>query len=300
MQKALSTTPGNDRIRLVYFMTDGFVGNDDVIVSAARNNLGANRIFSIGIGSAPNRALLDQIAAVGRGYASYLNLTENAGSLAEDLVARTAFPYLTDVKIEWNGLAVGAMTPAAIPDVYAGMPLVVSGVYTQPGRGKITVSATTAGRRVSIPVEVSLPDRLDAQPVAALYGRKRIDELYAIAGEQMDDATIGKITELGLQFHMVTDYTSFVAVDRTRVVNANGTSKVIEQPALVPAGVNAETAIGSTEAQYSPPSSSSSSSSGDYGGGWSGGGGGGDVDWLTLLLGLALIPLAWTLRKIRS
>ena len=131
--RALATSPGNDRIRLVYFMTDGFVGNDDVIVSAARKNLGANRIFSIGIGSAPNRALLDQLAAVGRGFASYLHLDESAAELGEELVRRTAYPYLTDVEIEWNGLAVGAVTPAAIPDVYAGMPLVVSGVYTHPG-----------------------------------------------------------------------------------------------------------------------------------------------------------------------
>ncbi|MBA3500841.1 MAG: VIT and VWA domain-containing protein [Myxococcota bacterium] len=302
MAKALATTPGNDRIRLVYFVTDGFVGNDDVIVSAARGNLGANRIFSIGVGSAVNRSLLNQIAAVGRGYASYLNLTENPADLGEDLVARTAYPYLTDIKIEWNGLAVGGVTPAAIPDVYAGMPLIVSGVYTQPGRGKITVTATTAGRRVQIPVEVTLPDRLDQQPVAALWGRKQIDELYALAGDAITDSTVKKITELGLQFHMVTDYTSFVAVDRTRVVNANGTSKVIEQPALVPAGVNPESAIGPEAASPSSSSSSRSSGGGDYGGGWSGGGGGGggDVDWITLLLGLALIPLAWTLRRIRS
>jgi Ca-activated chloride channel family protein len=297
MAKALATSPGNDRIRLIYFLTDGYVGNDDVIVSAARNNLGANRIFSIGIGSSPNRSLLNQIAAVGRGFPSYLNLGENARDLGEELVARTAYPYLTDISIEWNGLAVGAVTPKAIPDVYAGMPLIVSGVYTQPGRAKITVNATTAGHRVKIPVEVSLPDRFDAEPVAALYARKKVDELYALAGDNLTQSTISQITELGLEFHMVTDYTSFVAVDRRRVVDPNGTSKIIEQPALVPAGVNAETAIGPSEA--SPASSySPSSSGGDYG--YSGGGGGGDVDPLTLLLALALIPLALTLRKIRS
>lgn len=303
MVQALARNPGADRIRMVYFMTDGFVGNDDVIVTAARDNLGSNRIFSIGIGSAPNRALLNQIAAVGRGYASYLNLTENPGELGEDLVARSGFPYLTNIKIDWNGLAVGGVTPAAIPDVYAGQPLIVSGVYTQPGRGKITVNATTAGRRVQIPVEVTLPERLDQQPVAALWGRKQIDELYALAGEQIDNKAIEKITQLGIQFHMVTDYTSFVAVDRTRVVNPNGTSKIIEQPALVPAGVNAEAAIGGDSASYSAPASYSSSGGGggggDYGGGW-GGGGGGDVDWVTLLLGLALVPLAYTLRRIRA
>jgi Ca-activated chloride channel family protein len=303
MVKALAAAPGNDRIRLVYFLTDGFVGNDDMIVSAARGNLGANRIFSVGIGSAPNRSLLDQIATVGRGFASYLNLTDPAADLAEDLVRRTGFPYLTDVQIDWNGLAVGAVTPHAIPDVYAGMPLVVSGAYTRPGRARITVSATTAGRRVQIPVEVTLPDRVDAEPVAALWARKRVDELLSVAGDHVTAETVSQITQLGLGFHMVTDHTSFVAVDRTRVVAQNGSSRIIEQPALAPAGVNLETAIGPS-AQAAPSASSPSPSrqsewSGGGGGGW-GGGGGGDVDLLTLILAVCLIPLAWTLRRIRA
>ncbi|HSN30551.1 MAG TPA: VWA domain-containing protein, partial [Kofleriaceae bacterium] len=307
MAKALATKPGNDRVRLVYFLTDGFVGNDDMIVSAARSNLGANRIFSIGIGSAPNRALLDQIAQVGRGFASYLNLSENAADVGGDIVRRTAYPYLTDVKIEWNGLAVGSITPAAIPDVYAGMPLVVAGLYTQPGRAKITVTGTVAGHRVSIPIDVTLPDRIDDEPVAALYARKRIDELYALSEGLPTPETKAQITELGLGFHMVTDYTSFVAVDRTRVVSSDGHAKVVEQPALVPAGVDPETSLGAAEDSSSSSSSSGYSSSGGYSGGggsWGGGGGGwgggGDVDPLTLLLALALAPLAWTLRKVRA
>ncbi len=313
MAEALATVPGNDRVRLVYFLTDGYVGNDDVIVGAARGNLGSNRIFSVGIGAAPNRALLGQIAAAGRGFASYLNLGESATDLGEELVRRTAFPYLTDVKIEWNGLAVGAVTPSAIPDVHAGMPLVVSGVYTHPGRGKITVTATTAGQRVRIPVEVSLPARVDAEPVAALWARKRVEELLALAGGEVSSQAAAQITELGLAFHMVTDYTSFVAVDRTRVVAADGARRLVEQPALVPAGVNAGAAIGS-EPQAAPSaparvaSSAAASSSDDddddhswsWGGRGGGGGGGGDVDPLTLLLALALGPLAWTLRRIRA
>jgi Ca-activated chloride channel family protein len=307
MARALATEPGHDRVRLVYFLTDGFVGNDDVIVGAARGNLGANRIFSVGIGSAPNRSLLNQIAAVGRGFASYLNLSESAADLGEDLVRRTAYPYLTNVEISWNGLAVGAVTPAAIPDVYAGLPLVVSGVYTRPGRARITVNATAAGRRVHIPLDVTLPERVDAEPVAALWARRRVDELHAIAGGDLPGSTVSQITELGLAFHMVTDYTSFIAVDRTRVVAPGGASQVVEQPALAPAGVDLLAAIGrAPDAASLPGSSARSSSSTPYrgagggGGSWRGGGGGGDVDLLTLALALALVPLAWTLRRLRS
>ena len=185
------------------------------------------------------------------------------------------------------------------------MPLVVSGVYTRPGRGKITVTAMTAGHRVEIPVEVTLPERIDAPPVAALWARKRIDELLSVAGDNVTAQTSSQITELGLAFHMVTDYTSFVAVDRTRVVAADGTSRVIEQPALTPAGVNLETAVpqaANPAASYAASSSSRHDSGGGGGGwgGWGGHGGGGDVDPLTLLLACALIPLAWTLRRIRA
>lgn len=299
MAKALSTTPGNDRVRLVYFMTDGFVGNDDMIVSAARGNLGTNRIFSIGIGSAPNRALLDQIAQVGRGFASYLNLGESAPALGETLVRKTAFPYMTNVKVDWNGLAVDDITPKAIPDVYAGMPLVVSGSYTKPGHAVVSVSAFVAGRPVKIPVDVTLPDKLDDEPVAALWARKRIDEIEFLAGDDRNARVISSITDLGLAFHMVTQYTSFVAVDRTRVVQPGGATKIVEQPALVPAGVNLDSAVGEpaptyTASSYTP--SGGHSSGGSWGGG---GGGGGDVDLLTLFLALALIPLALTLRRLR-
>ena len=300
MVKALATKPGNDRIRIVYFLTDGFVGNDDVIVNAARGNLGINRIFSVGIGSAPNRALLDEIAAVGRGFPTYLNLTESADDVGEELVRRTAFPYLTDVKIDWGGLAVGAVTPAAIPDVYAGMPLVVSGVYTHPGHGKIVVHAKTAGHRVEIPLEITLPERVDDEPVAALWARRRIDELYALAGDQITSATSSEVTALGLQFHMVTEYTSFVAVDRTRVVNAGGKSRIVEQPAIMPAGVDANAALGDDSRKPVADRSASVPTSSYSGGGGGGYGGGGDVDPLTLLLALALVPLALTLRRGRS
>jgi hypothetical protein len=86
-------------------------------------------------------------------------------------------------------------------------------------------------------------------------------------------------------------------------VAPSGASQIIEQPALAPAGVNLETAIGPSApaAPYAgAPSSGRSDSGGGGWGGWSGHGGGGDVDLLTLVLAVCLVPLAWTLRRIRA
>lgn len=298
MAQALARDPGADRIRMIYFLTDGFVGNDDVIVSAARSKLGTNRLFPVGIGSAPNRSLLNQLAAVGRGFPSYLNLGESPQELGDTLVRRSAYPYMTNIEIDWKGLAVADLVPKTIPDVYAGAPLVVSGTYSRSGKATIEVTATTAGRRVTIPIEVALPDRHDAEPVAALWARKSIDELLALAGDHVDPTTVSRITELGLAHHMVTEWTSFVAVDRTRVVAPGGKARLVEQPALAPHGVNLDTAVGTEDAAPSY-SSSYSGGGGDYGGG-GGWGGGGDSDPLTLLISLALFPLGYGLRRMRQ
>ncbi len=275
--KMLTNTPGSDRIRVVYFLTDGFVGNDDVVVGAAKRFLGTNRIFTVGIGSAPNRSLLDRLAGAGRGFASYLTLNEPADKLAKDLVLKSAYPYMTDVQVDWGGLAVEELTPGTIPDVYAGQPLLVTGRYRRPGTAVVKVSATTAGQRVTIPISVTLPPINNFEPVASLWARRKIETLMAVADEQ----DVRKpVTELGLRFHLVTEYTSFVAVDRTRVVS-NGVIRVVEQPSVVPEGVNPATTVEQTPSY----SSSSRSSKYDDGGGFGGWGGGGRSlgDWWILV-----------------
>lgn len=268
VSRMLTTSPGSDRIRVVYFLTDGFVGNDDVVVGAAKRFLGTNRIFTVGIGSAPNRSLLDRLAGAGRGFASYLTLTESAEKLAKDLVLKSAYPYMTDVQVDWGGLAVEELTPAMIPDVYAGQPLIVTGRYKRPGNAVIKVSATTAGQRVTIPIQVTLPPINNFEPVASLWARRKIETLMAVADEQ---DVRQPVTELGLRFHLVTEYTSFVAVDRTRVIS-NGKIRVVEQPSVVPEGVNPATTVEDTSYSSSGRSRRSSYDDGGGFGGWGGGG----------------------------
>jgi Ca-activated chloride channel family protein len=285
----LATSPGADRIRVVYFLTDGFVGNDDVVVGAAKRLLGTNRIFTVGIGSAPNRSLLDRLAAAGRGYASYLTLTESAETLAKDLVLKSAYPYMTDVEVDWGGLAVDELTPAQVPDIFAGQPLVISGRYRRPGNAVIKVSATTGGQRVTIPIAVTLPPLNSFEPVASLWARRKIETLM----DRADSEDVRKpVTELGLRFHLVTEYTSFVAVDRTRIVS-NGQTRIVEQPAVIPEGVNPATTV-EAEPSYPAPRRSRGGGGGGDGGGFGGWGGGGrslGSWWILVFFGIGVLWL---------
>ena len=290
-------TPG--RVRAVYLISDGLVGNDDVVVAAARGSLGGNRVYPIGIGAAPNRALIDELARVGRGFPTYVGLTEPAAAIAAEVVARSRAPYLTDVTIDWGGLAVVDAAPSLVPDVHAGLPLAVAVRYTAPGEGVVTVRGTIAGRPARFTVPLVLPARADAPAVRLAWARARVDALTAgEEGARELPAVASAIEALGLRYGLVTRETSFVAVDRTRVVAPGGSEQVIEAPATVPEGVDLERVAptppaktvkrGSREGNAhelgypSPPSR---------------GFRGGDSDLVTLLLLLAMGPVTGLLRR---
>jgi Ca-activated chloride channel family protein len=292
--RSLQRRPGADRIRMVYLLTDGYVGNDKVILATARRHLGHNRVFPVGVGSAPNRFLLNRLAEVGRGFPSYISLRESPAKVLVELARRTTYPYLTDVKIAWGGLAVHDLVPQRIPDVYAGMPLMIAGRYRKAGRGTVVVTARTAGRAVAVKLPVTLPAAKRQGAVAHLWARQRINELVSMNYTEVRAATKKEITRLGLRFGLVTDYTSYVAVDRSRVVSRDGAYRTVVQPAPVPEGVNLATAV---QGPVPSPSGGYGGGGGTYAGGPSGGGryGGADLGlgspWLPLVLLLGWIPL---------
>jgi len=165
---------------------------------------------------------------------------------------------LTDVTVDWNGLAVTDTVPAAIPDLFVGQPLVISGHYAQPGSAVVTVRGVQAGREVSFEVPVNLPARDAARPaVATVWARARISELSRKLLRRPDSATRDQIIGLALSHRLMTRYTAFVAVDRSRVTAGGDADKMVV-PVEVPESVRGISPSGMA-----------------YGGGGSGYGGGG-------------------------
>jgi len=300
---SLASKPGNDRLRMIYVLSDGYVGNDDVILGAAQKYLGHNRIYPVGVGSSPNRHLFERLADVGRGFSSYLLPADDPSEVATELVRRSSHPYLTNIEIDWGGLKVKDVTPKRLPDVHAGIPLVVSGRYTKPGQATVKLKAIGADRRIEIPLAVGFPHAQSRPPVRYLWARNRVDELMSRDHARVSAEDERAVTEIGIAFQMVTAYTSFIAVDRERIIEG-GVARVVTQPVAIPAGVNIDTAVGPAP-EPQPSYSSSSSRGGGGGGGWGGGGGGGgwgggDTDPFTLLYLLLFLPVIISLRKLRT
>ncbi len=224
------------RLRIVAFVTDGYVGNEDEILEDVAAHAGASRLFAFGVGSAVNRYLLDELASIGRGTAQFVRPDEDTRAAVEAFRARIDAPILTDIAIDWGGLAVADVTPRALPDLFAGQPLVVSGHYARGGTATVTVRGRQDGRDVSFAVPVTLAERDATRPaIATVWARQRIAELARELIKKDDAARVAEIIALSIRHKILTQYTAFVAVDDSR--KTVGDSKRVVVPVEVPAGM---------------------------------------------------------------
>jgi len=249
---ALQPPPTSERLRIVCFMTDGYVGDDMQVIDAVRRHVGSSRLFVYGVGNAVNRFLLDKMGETGRGAVEYVTLNMSGEAVARRFHDRIANPVLTDIQVEWEGLPVADVYPARIPDLFSARPLVIKGRYRHGGEGRVRLRGRVAGRPFQRELRVVLPDLEPAHDVlATLWARARVDDLMSqdYSGIQrgrplahIKDA----ITKTGLDFNLMTQYTSFVAVEE-RVVTEDGQPRTIRVPVEMPDGVSYDGIFGGAE-----------------------------------------------------
>jgi Ca-activated chloride channel family protein len=215
-------------------MTDGYVGNESEIIAEIRRNPGA-RVFGFGIGSSVNRHLMDQMSLQGRGEVEYVGLQDDGSAAARRFHERVRTPLLTDIQLSFDGVEVADLYPRRVPDLFSAKPLVISGVYPNPGRGKLRITGRMGGQPYSRTVDVDLPASASRDGIRSLWARTKVGELIADNAAQHREA----ITDLGLRHALMTPFTSFVAVEH-RTISEAGKLRTIEVPVEMPEGVDAE------------------------------------------------------------
>lgn len=236
--------PSNDQthVRIVCFMTDGYVGNDMEIIAEVQKHQNA-RVFAFGIGDGVNRFLLDQMAQAGRGEVEYVSLSDDGSAAARRFHERVRNPLLTDISIDWSGLPVADVYPQRIPDLFGAKPVVLTGRYTSPGRATIRLKGKVAGNDFTREIPVEFPETMASHDVlASLWARARIDNLMSqdyggVQRGNMKQELKDTITQLGIEYRLMTQFTSFVAVEEM-IVTDGGQPRRIEVPVEVPQGVN--------------------------------------------------------------
>ncbi len=232
---ALAMRSSSDHLRQIVFITDGAVGNEEELLTLIRRDLGRARLFTVGIGAAPNGHFMRGAAAMGRGTFTFIGSERDVQERMGELFERIESPALTDVELRWPEGISADMALAAVPDVYYGEPVVLSARIS----GRIQGLLSLTGRSDSgywlrqIPLSIATPHA----GVASLWARSRIDDLLDERRAGANPEIIRRdVLALALAHRLVSPYTSLVVVDRTPVRPTGAPSASTAVPHVAPAG----------------------------------------------------------------
>ena len=228
LRTALSFPEGDDgvelqapeKLRQVVFITDGAVGNEQELYRAITERLGKNRLFTVGIGSAPNSWFMRKAAQFGRGTHVQIGDLSEVGEKMTTLFGQISTPVVTNIEIQWP-VGVEAF-PTRVSDLYRGEPVLVAVKSGQQAlSGNIDIRGDMAGKTWSRQIRVAgSPKSARGVPrskhpgVATLWARRKIASL-------LDELVTGKdasgvrseVLGVALGHSLMSPYTSFVAVE---------------------------------------------------------------------------------------
>ncbi|MCX5883967.1 MAG: VIT and VWA domain-containing protein, partial [Deltaproteobacteria bacterium] len=238
LKRALALPGDENRSRSIVIATDGYVDIEKETFRVIRENLDHANMFAFGIGTSVNRFLIDGIARAGMGESFIIANPSEAASKAEKFRKYIQSPVLTRVKTDFEGFEVYDVEPPAVPDILAERPVIIFGKWKGAPKGTIRLSGISGDRPYSASIDAG---SVKPSPVNSalryLWARHRISVLSDYDKLSHDDSRVKEITQLGLDYNLLTEFTSFVAID-SLPRNVDGKSTTIKQPLPLPQGVS--------------------------------------------------------------
>jgi Ca-activated chloride channel family protein len=237
-------SPGHGRT--IILLTDGDLGNEEQIFTAMHADLGEARLYTIGIGSAPNVFLASKMAQFGRGTFTHIADVSEIKEQMARLFASIESPVLTDVKLSCEGVEVSNVYPERPPDLFVGQPLIICGQITKGRVGKVHLTARAGNEPYETVIPVNESKATFHPGITTLWARQRVEDLMDHWRES-DQANRAEIRQSlithAIQYNLVTRFTSLVAVEEI-VVNRNGQSNTAPVPTELPAGTQMDKVFG--------------------------------------------------------
>lgn len=209
------------RPRVVIFLTDGQSDAGAALEAVAREQRDV-RVFTVGIGSGVNRALLSRLAAEKRGTFTYIDRASRIEAEVGHLYAQIARPLLVDVSIEIEGAVASRIYPRSLPDLFIDDELVITGRFRGDGHHlRFTIRGRLADRPIAMETTVT-PERAGRHPwVGRRWAISRVDHLLErIELEGANPELRAEVTSLALAYHFITPFTAFLAIPEREVTAA--------------------------------------------------------------------------------
>ena len=238
LKKALSLQGTKGFSRNVVIVTDGYVSVEKEAFDLIRNNLGNANMFAFGIGSSVNRHLIEGMARVGMGEPFIITRPDEAQQKAAKFRKLIESPVLTGITIDFGKFKTYDIEPPSIPDVMAQRPVILFGKWRGRPQGKILVKGIAGDRTYRKTINVAKVKPLKTNSALRyLWARHRIALLSDYNRLSPDDERVKEVTSLGLAYNLLTQYTSFVAID-TQIRLKDGKAQTVKQPLPLPQGVS--------------------------------------------------------------
>ena len=216
LQKALALPQQQGYSRTVVIATDGLVTMDKAAFELIRNNLGEANFFPFGIGTSTNRFIIDGIAHAGQGEALLATSKKEAIEAAAWFKKYIESPVLTNISTDFSRMNVYDVEPKSVPDIFAERPVLVFGKYKGKPKGNVSLNGISGNAEYTTNLSLSnFKPSMDNEALKYLWARKRIQILgdYKKIDRAENPALRKKIVDLGLKYNLLTDYTSFIAID---------------------------------------------------------------------------------------
>lgn len=239
LRKALSLGGAESFSRTFIIATDGYVEIEKEAFDLVKRSLGEANFFAFGIGTSVNRYLIEGLAHAGQGEPFIITREQDAPATADKFRKYISSPMLTDVNAAINGFDAYDLAAGSYPDLFADRPVIIFGKYRGSPKGNIVLSGRNGNGNVKEQVDlVLLSTNPSNSALRYLWAREKIRQLDDLANlgystQEVED----QVTGLGLEYNLLTNYTSFVAID-SEVRNKDGRITTIRQPLPLPEGVS--------------------------------------------------------------
>lgn len=242
IKAALGFEHDQNRLRIVSFMTDGYIGNEDEILREIDKRLGSARIFSFGVGSSVNRYLMEAMARVGNGAVAYIGLGESVTAEVDRFYDRAARAALVNIKLDFGDVQASDIFPRRIPDLFVGRPVIVTGKFNGDGKTTVTLSGLVGGKEVAQRISVDLSEAGEHAGIEHVWARAKLAELAQANIMNPSKELTDAIIQTSIRYKVLSGLTAFLAVDGSQKTAGNhGTTVAVPVP--MPEGIRYETTV---------------------------------------------------------
>ena len=220
LKRTLNLPKAEGYSRSVIITTDGYVTVEKEAFDLIRENLGKANFFAFGIGGNVNRYLIEGLARVGQGEPLIITSENEATKKAVKFISYIQSPILTNIKVKFKDFDVYDVEPASFPDMFAERPILIYGKWKGTPKGEIKITGKNSHQKFKNSIAISESNLTeDNEALKYLWARNKIMSLSDYNRLSNAEGYKAEITELGLKYNILTQYTSFVGIDDKVEVN---------------------------------------------------------------------------------